>query len=74
MALIYTRARGRPSVAALSRRSFLLAATTGTAAIAAALIIKKQPPKPQDNKLRADSTNGYQITEHIRNYYRTAKV
>jgi hypothetical protein len=61
-------------VGALSRRSFLLATTTGTAAIAAALIVKKEPPPSHRNNLRADSKSGYQVTEHVRNYYRTAKV
>jgi hypothetical protein len=61
-------------VAALSRRSFLLAATTGTAALAAALVIKNGPQPSHGNKVRADSKSGYQVTEHVRNYYRTAKV
>jgi hypothetical protein len=74
MSFIYPRARRSPRVPALSRRSFLLAATTGTAAIAAALIIKNQPPGSHDKNLKDDSKSGYQLTNHIRNYYRTAKV
>ena len=57
------------------RRKFLAALGVGGAAAAAAVITQ-----PGD---RADSTSektavpqgkGYQLTEHVRNYYRTAKV
>jgi hypothetical protein len=71
---IYTRARRSPGVAALSRRSFLLAATTGIAATAGALIVKTGPQPSHRNNLRADSKRGYEVTEHIRNYYRTARI
>ena len=60
--------------AALSRRSFLLATTAGTAATAAALLLRNHPgPAPGTNK-RSESKSGYQLTEHVRNYYRTAKI
>ena len=57
-----------------SRRTFLLAATAGTAASAAVLVGKQdaRPGAAQDKG--ADSRNGYQLTEHVRNYYRTAKI
>ena len=57
----------------LARRKFLLAATAGTAATAAAVIGKNQidpAPKPDGT----ESKKGYQLTEHVRNYYRTAKI
>jgi hypothetical protein len=74
MPLIDAPAHRTPRVATLSRRSFLLDATTGTAAIGAALIIKKEPQPSHRPDLRAASKSGYQVTEHVRNYYRTAKV
>ncbi len=59
--------------ARLSRRNFLLA-TAGTAASAAAIVGKKQADTetPQDSSM--ESKKGYQFTEHVRNYYRTAKI
>lgn len=60
--------------AKLSRRNFLFAATAGTAATAAVVVgIKKQSPA-ESKKEGAASTSGYQLTEHVRNYYRTAKI
>ena len=59
--------------AKLSRRNFLLAVGAGSAASAAALVGKTapQPATVGDDKKK---TKGYQASEHIRNYYRTAKV
>ena len=60
--------------AKVSRRSFLLAATAGTAATAAVLVGKKgSEPAPAQDKT-SESSKGYQLTEHVRNYYRTAKI
>ncbi len=58
----------------LSRRNFLLAVSAGTAAGAAAIVSKKQADgtPSQDNGIH--SKKGYQLTEHVRNYYRTAKI
>lgn len=58
----------------LSRRNFLLAVSAGTAAGAAAIVAKKEAETgaAQDNDI--DSKKGYQLTEHVRNYYRTAKI
>jgi hypothetical protein len=61
----------------LSRRNFLFAVGAGGAASAAAIVAKTVPqarPQPAaagDDKKR---TRGYHASEHIRNYYRTAKV
>ena len=57
----------------LSRRNFLLAATAGTAATAAAVIGKQQVEQPT---AAADQPKGkgYQVTEHVQNYYRTARI
>ncbi len=59
----------------LGRRNFLLAVGAGGAAGAAALVAapvqqaEVAPPGPDKRK-----TRGYQATDHVRNYYRTAKV
>ena len=58
----------------VSRRNFLTAMGVGTAAAAAAVVSKTgNEAKPA---LAADKEQGkgYQVTEHVRNYYRTAKV
>jgi hypothetical protein len=60
--------------AKVSRRTFLFAATAGTAATAAALVgrIEAAPASSQDKG--SEPKKGYQLTEHVRNYYRTAKI
>ena len=63
----------KTSASKLSRRTFLLAAGAGTAATGLALIAtnkKEAPAKPASAK----GGQGYHLTEHIRKYYRTAKV
>ena len=61
--------------AKVSRRSFLFAATAGTAVTAAALAVKKNETKAKPTQGSSDpSKQGYQLTEHVRNYYRTAKI
>jgi len=57
----------------LSRRNFLLTVGAGGAATAAAVVAsKKSPPAASGKGKRA--TRGYHATEHVNNYYRTAKV
>jgi len=59
----------------LSRRNFLLTLGAGGAATAAAVVATKSPstqPAPVNKDKRA--TRGYQASEHVNNYYRTAKV
>ena len=60
--------------AKLSRRNFLLTAGAAGVAGAAAVATKTalQPADAQKNDKRA--TRGYQVSEHINNYYRTTKV
>jgi hypothetical protein len=58
----------------ISRRSFLLAATAGTAATAAAIVGQKAPDASSKKDNGIESGKGYQLTEHVRNYYRTAKI
>ena len=60
----------------LSRRNFLIAASAGSAASAAALIAGKAPQSSQDAAAKDGKRggSGYKVSEHINNYYRTAKV
>jgi Na+/H+-dicarboxylate symporter len=60
--------------AALSRRSFLLAATAGTAATAAGLLVKNHLQPAAGMNQRGEAKSGYRLTEHVRNYYRTASI
>lgn len=65
----------RENKAKLSRRNFLLAVgaggAAGAAAIAAKAVPQAQPAAIDPEKRRS---KGYQASEHVRNYYRTAKV
>ena len=59
----------------LSRRHFLLAVGAGGAATAAAIVAKNAPQAQsplRDRDKRA--TRGYQASQHVNDYYRTAKV
>jgi hypothetical protein len=57
----------------LSRRKFLFTVGAGGAATAAAVVAsKKSTPAASGKGKRA--TVGYHETEHVTNYYRTAKV
>jgi hypothetical protein len=57
----------------LSRRKFLFTVGAGSAATAAAVVAaKKSTPAASSKGKRA--TRGYHATEHVNNYYRTAKV
>ena len=60
--------------AVLSRRNFLFTVGAGGAATAAALVARNTaaptPPGSKDKR----ATRGYQVSEHVNNYYRTTKV
>jgi hypothetical protein len=58
----------------LSRRTFLLAASAGTAATAAALVGQTHTDSKTAEDGSAKSAQGYQLTAHVQNYYRTAKL
>ena len=58
----------------LSRRNFILAAAAGTAAGAAAVVAQKDSASGAGKDSSPESKKGYQLTEHVRNYYRTAKI
>jgi hypothetical protein len=57
-----------------SRRNFLLAAGAGGAAAVAAIGAKSVPQTQVAGAKKEDNRAGYQLTEHVRNYYRTTLV
>lgn len=57
----------------ISRRHFLFAAGAGGAAATVMVAGRKPEPSAQPAK-SPPASNGYHVTEHIRNYYRTTKV
>ena len=60
--------------AVLSRRNFLLTVGAGGAATAAA-VVTQQTAKPVTGASKDKrATQGYQVTAHVNNYYRTTKV
>ena len=58
----------------LSRRHFLFAASAGGVATAAAIVASHSTSKPAPATSDKRATRGYQSSEHVNNYYRTAKV
>jgi nitrous oxide reductase len=58
----------------LSRRNFLLTAGATGAAAAAAIVAKNSAPAQPASGKDKRATRGYQVSEHINNYYRTTKV
>lgn len=59
----------------LSRRNFLLTLGAGGAAAAAAVVGSGGAPRQGGARDAQPRTRvGYQESEHVRNYYRTAKV
>jgi hypothetical protein len=60
--------------ARVSRRMFLRAATAGTAATAAAIVAKNEIDTASAKNTTTQPGKGYQLSEHVRNYYRTAKI
>lgn len=61
--------------AALSRRTVFVGASAAGAAVAAATVLPAVVQKPAAaTEPSPSSTGGYQLTEHVRRYYQTAKV
>ncbi len=58
----------------LSRRNFLLTVGAGGAASAAAMVATAPKGVSQEKTKDKRATQGYQVTEHVNNYYRTTKV
>ena len=57
----------------LSRRNFLIGLGAGGASATVALVSKEHEPDT-GRTAKGDAKKGYRVTEHVRNYYRTAKV
>ena len=62
----------------LTRRRVFAGAGTAGALAAAAAVLPLGKPVAQSTaappKVTPDTTGGYQLTEHVKRYYRTAKV
>jgi hypothetical protein len=59
----------------LSRRNFLLAGVaTGAAGVAAVAVQLSPATKGTATADKAQDGKGYQLSEHVRNYYRTTQV
>lgn len=61
----------------ISRRHFLTAVGLGSAGAAAALVAAPQAAEPAAKHAAAGADNksrGYQVTAHVRRYYRTTRV
>lgn len=58
------------------RRQFLFGAGAASVTAAAALIVAKPPAAVGAGAVKGKSAtgSGYQLTEHVRNYYRTTAV
>lgn len=57
----------------ISRRSFLFALGAGSAAGAAALVARERA-KPSEQAAAPGGRRGYRLTEHVKKYYRSARV
>jgi hypothetical protein len=57
-----------------SRRTFLLAVGAGGAATVAAIGAKTVPQTPEKNAKKDPEGKGYELSEHVRRYYRTTLV
>ena len=58
----------------LTRRNFLLTVGAGGAATATAIVATKSPSTKSTPANDKRATRGSQSSEHVNNYYRTAKV
>ena len=57
-----------------SRRNFLVAVGAGSAATVAAVAAKTVQPVTAEASKTARKSTGYEVTEHVRKYYRTTLV
>jgi hypothetical protein len=59
----------------LSRRTFLATIGAGGAAAVAAVAVRQSAQAPAAGESAKDRAGGgYQLTEHVRTYYRTTRV
>lgn len=57
-----------------SRRNFLIAVGAGGVAAAAAAVTGGAPSSKQASAKDKSGSQGYRLTEHVRNYYRTTQI
>lgn len=69
-----TEHKSSPSRRTSSRRTFLLAVGAGGVAAAAAVISRGTPSSKPSSAKDNSGSQGYRLTEHVRNYYRTAQI
>ncbi|MDP2239272.1 MAG: twin-arginine translocation signal domain-containing protein [Burkholderiales bacterium] len=58
----------------LSRRNFLVVVGASGIAAAATLVTHQNPDAQPGTQVKDSGSQSYRLTEHIQNYYRTAKV
>lgn len=57
-----------------TRRAFLLSIGAGSVAATAALVMRGQQSSSGIASTKINNGQGYQLTAHVQNYYRTAKI
>ena len=58
-----------------ARRNFLLGAGAATVAGAAAItVVRQKPATVKTSKASVPAGQGYQLSEHVRSYYRTTAI
>ncbi len=62
------------TTANVNRRRFLAAMGLGGAAAAAAVVTRQGGERREPAPAAGKQGRGYRLTEHVRRYYRTAKV
>jgi len=60
----------------VNRRKFMMTLGLGGAAVAAVALSGKQEPAREKGVTAGEkgASKGYQVTEHVRDYYRTCRV
>lgn len=58
----------------IKRRKFMLAVGAGSAGAVAVALGKSKVPQKDETIATNSNGDGYQLTSHIRNYYRTTRV
>ncbi|WP_370261306.1 twin-arginine translocation signal domain-containing protein [Limnobacter sp.] len=71
-----TKKTNNPGQPKLARRQFLVGAGAGAMAAGAALVASKQPEMVEQAAVEGaeKKSKGYQLSEHVKTYYRTLLV
>jgi len=66
----------KDTTAPISRRRLMMAGagTAGAVATVAVLPLAKHAPVPAEKQDTSEQGGGYQVTEHVLTYYKTARV